>query len=185
MLVSIRLLFSPSPFQPTLVISSHNSVLSQGDYDVVINDYEKAKSLFGNTEVPVFKKGEPVLPQLLKIIHFQYYNLSCFIPEWSPTTKDLQKDQIHLPFINLCCDFLCVSVVYTEVEMRIGSLRSLLLEKLLETPSTLHDQKRYIRSLHACALSVNVIGNNLHTSLLVINLVFSEALQCMLVPGRI
>lgn len=31
--------------------------LSQGDYDVVINDYEKAKSLFGNTEVPVFKKG--------------------------------------------------------------------------------------------------------------------------------
>lgn len=29
----------------------------QGDYDVVINDYEKAKSLFGNTEVPVFKKG--------------------------------------------------------------------------------------------------------------------------------
>lgn len=31
--------------------------LFQGDYDVVINDYEKAKSLFGNTEVPVFKKG--------------------------------------------------------------------------------------------------------------------------------
>lgn len=31
--------------------------LSQGDYDVVINDYEKAKSLFGNTEVPVFQKG--------------------------------------------------------------------------------------------------------------------------------
>lgn len=31
--------------------------LSQGDYDVVINDYEKAKSLFGNTEVAVFKKG--------------------------------------------------------------------------------------------------------------------------------
>ncbi len=30
----------------------------QGDYDVVINDYEKAKSLFGNTEVPVFKKGD-------------------------------------------------------------------------------------------------------------------------------
>lgn len=30
---------------------------SQGDYDVVINDYEKAKSLFGTTEVPVFKKG--------------------------------------------------------------------------------------------------------------------------------
>lgn len=30
----------------------------QGDYDVVINDYEKAKSLFGNTEVPVFKKGK-------------------------------------------------------------------------------------------------------------------------------
>ncbi|XP_072245025.1 exocyst complex component 2 [Leuresthes tenuis] len=67
--------------------------IQKGDYDVVINDYEKAKSLFGNTEVPVFKK------------------------------------------------------VYTEVETRIGALRSLLLEKLLQTPSTLHDQKRYIRYL--------------------------------------
>lgn len=67
--------------------------IQKGDYDVVINDYEKAKSLFGNTEVPVFKK------------------------------------------------------VYAEVETRIRSLRSLLLEKLLQTPSTLHDQKRYIRYL--------------------------------------
>uniref|UniRef100_A0A8C8DPZ5 Exocyst complex component 2 n=1 Tax=Oryzias sinensis TaxID=183150 RepID=A0A8C8DPZ5_9TELE len=67
--------------------------IQKGDYDVVINDYEKAKSLFGNTEVPVFKK------------------------------------------------------VYAEVETRIGALRSLLLEKLLQTPSTLHDQKRYIRYL--------------------------------------
>ncbi|CAN9500749.1 unnamed protein product [Ophioblennius macclurei] len=67
--------------------------IQKGDYDVVINDYEKAKSLFGNTEVPVFKK------------------------------------------------------VYEEVETRIGALRSLLLEKLLQTPSTLHDQKRYIRYL--------------------------------------
>ncbi|KAK7889851.1 hypothetical protein WMY93_025411 [Mugilogobius chulae] len=67
--------------------------IQKGDYDVVINDYEKAKSLFGNTEVPVFKK------------------------------------------------------VYSEVETRINALRSLLLEKLLQTPSTLHDQKRYIRYL--------------------------------------
>ncbi|KAG7316538.1 hypothetical protein KOW79_020079 [Hemibagrus wyckioides] len=67
--------------------------IQKGDYDVVINDYEKAKSLFGNTEVPVFKK------------------------------------------------------VYTEVETRISALRNLLLEKLLEMPSTLHDQKRYIRYL--------------------------------------
>ncbi|XP_064409444.1 exocyst complex component 2 isoform X2 [Latimeria chalumnae] len=67
--------------------------IQKGDYDVVINDYEKAKSLFGNTEVQVFKK------------------------------------------------------VYAEVEMRIECLRKLLLDKLLETPSTLHDQKRYIRYL--------------------------------------
>ncbi|CAL9695491.1 unnamed protein product [Knipowitschia caucasica] len=67
--------------------------IQKGDYDVVINDYEKAKSLFGSTEVPVFKK------------------------------------------------------VYAEVETRINSLRTLLLEKLLQTPSTLHDQKRYIRYL--------------------------------------
>lgn len=67
--------------------------IQKGDYDVVINDYEKAKSLFGNTEVQVFKK------------------------------------------------------VYAEVETRIEALRKLLLDKLLETPSTLHDQKRYIRYL--------------------------------------
>ncbi|KAJ8279896.1 hypothetical protein COCON_G00069620 [Conger conger] len=67
--------------------------IQKGDYDVVINDYEKAKSLFGNTEVQVFRK------------------------------------------------------VYAEVETRISALRSLLLDKLLETPSTLHDQKRYIRYL--------------------------------------
>ncbi|XP_043985638.1 exocyst complex component 2 [Gambusia affinis] len=67
--------------------------IQKGDYDVVINDYEKAKSLFGNTEVAVFKK------------------------------------------------------VYAEVETRVEALRNLLLEKLLETPSTLLDQKRYIRYL--------------------------------------
>ncbi|NXG68645.1 EXOC2 protein, partial [Baryphthengus martii] len=67
--------------------------IQKGDYDVVINDYEKAKSLFGKTEVQVFKK------------------------------------------------------YYAEVETRIESLRELLLDKLLETPSTLHDQKRYIRYL--------------------------------------
>ncbi|XP_013377292.1 PREDICTED: exocyst complex component 2 isoform X2 [Chinchilla lanigera] len=67
--------------------------IQKGDYDVVINDYEKAKSLFGKTEVQVFKK------------------------------------------------------YYAEVETRIEALQELLLDKLLETPSTLHDQKRYIRYL--------------------------------------
>ncbi|XP_053528527.1 exocyst complex component 2 isoform X2 [Artibeus jamaicensis] len=67
--------------------------IQKGDYDVVINDYEKAKSLFGRTEVQVFKK------------------------------------------------------YYAEVETRIEALREFLLDKLLETPSTLHDQKRYIRYL--------------------------------------
>lgn len=39
------------------ICDQYVTFISQGDYDVVINDYEKAKSLFGNTEVPVFKKG--------------------------------------------------------------------------------------------------------------------------------
>ncbi|XP_066479614.1 exocyst complex component 2 [Tiliqua scincoides] len=67
--------------------------IQKGDYDVVINDYEKAKVSFGKTEVQVFKK------------------------------------------------------YYAEVETRVEALRKLLLDKLLETPSTLHDQKRYIRYL--------------------------------------
>ena len=29
----------------------------QGDYNIVINDFEKAKSLFADTDVKVFKKG--------------------------------------------------------------------------------------------------------------------------------
>ncbi|KAL7984543.1 hypothetical protein Chor_003113 [Crotalus horridus] len=78
--------------------------IQKGDYDVVINDYEKAKSLFGKTEVQVFKKWLIVV--------------------------------------------LCFKIVdYAEVETRVEALRKLLLDKLLETPSTLHDQKRYIRYL--------------------------------------
>lgn len=40
---------------------------------------------------------------------------------------------------------VCARAVYAEVETRISALRNLLLDKLLEMPSTLHDQKRYIR----------------------------------------
>lgn len=29
----------------------------QGDYEIVINDYARARSLFHDTEVAVFKKG--------------------------------------------------------------------------------------------------------------------------------
>lgn len=50
---------------PVIIMSSELSFFSQGDYDVVINDYEKAKSLFGNTEVPVFKKGKLISPNFL------------------------------------------------------------------------------------------------------------------------
>lgn len=39
--------------------------------------------------------------------------------------------------------------MYAEVETRIEALRRLLLDKLLQTPSTLHDQKRYIRYEHS------------------------------------
>ena len=35
-----------------------NLGLLQGDYDLVITDYTRAKSLFGDTEVAVFKKGD-------------------------------------------------------------------------------------------------------------------------------
>lgn len=54
--------------------------------------------------------------------------------------KSLNKKKLFRVFI-----FGVFCVVYAEVETRIGALRNLLLDKLLETPSTLHDQKRYIR----------------------------------------
>lgn len=92
---------------------------------MVINDYEKAKSLFGNTEVPVFKKGIFYLFNFFLFFFVLYYPWTFF-------------------FFNDF--FLCAPpVVYAEVETRIEALRSLLLDKLLQTPSTLHDQKRYIR----------------------------------------
>lgn len=52
---------------------------SQGDYDVVINDYEKAKSLFGNTEVAVFKKGS--------FFFFYFCPLWGFLPQQINGTK--------------------------------------------------------------------------------------------------
>ncbi|KAJ8790636.1 hypothetical protein J1605_004609 [Eschrichtius robustus] len=88
---SERIHLPVAPARPAYKSSAFQA--PRGDYDVVINDYEKAKSLFGKTEVQVFKK------------------------------------------------------YYAEVETRIEALRELLLDKLLETPSTLHDQKRYIRYL--------------------------------------
>ena len=33
----------------------------QGDYNIVINDFEKAKSLFADTDVKVFRKGQFIL----------------------------------------------------------------------------------------------------------------------------
>ena len=35
---------------------------TQEEYDIVTNDYEKAKSLFAGTQVKVFKKGTKQLP---------------------------------------------------------------------------------------------------------------------------
>lgn len=56
----------------------------KGDYDVVINDYEKAKSLFGKTEVQVFKKCEfSILLNLILILVGKINNMranSEFLP---------------------------------------------------------------------------------------------------------
>ena len=35
-----------------------NLILLQGDYDLVITDYTRVKSLFGDTEIKVFRKGK-------------------------------------------------------------------------------------------------------------------------------
>ncbi|XP_072169116.1 exocyst complex component 2-like [Diadema setosum] len=67
--------------------------IKKGDYEVVINDYERARQLFSSTEVTAFKK------------------------------------------------------VYDEVENRIRDLQVQLHEKLMELPTPLEDQKRYIRYL--------------------------------------
>lgn len=121
-------------------------LFSKGDYDVVINDYEKAKSLFGNTEVPVFKKGLFTLTTLI-------FLLAVFIFLWN-----------EIFFCSRSCP-----AVYAEVETRIEALRRLLLDKLLQTPSTLHDQKRYIRYecspvKLSCFLSAESEANNVAPS---------------------
>ena len=33
--------------------------LSKGEYEIVANDYDKAKTLFADTKVSIFKKGNP------------------------------------------------------------------------------------------------------------------------------
>ncbi len=55
--------YSPSPLtsHPPILASSSPSpttTITQGEYDIVTNDYERAKSLFDGTQVKVFKKGK-------------------------------------------------------------------------------------------------------------------------------
>ena len=52
----------------------------KGDYDVVINDYEKAKSLFGKTEVQVFKK--------CKIYYFKIFYFAFIGKLWNGFCKE-------------------------------------------------------------------------------------------------
>ncbi|XP_034235592.1 exocyst complex component 2 [Thrips palmi] len=65
--------------------------IKKGDYDAVINDYARVMNLFGNTEVPVFKKVlaevESRIAQLRELLHHRL--------EDAPTTLEAQKKLIR------------------------------------------------------------------------------------------
>ena len=54
----------------------------QGDYNIVINDFEKAKSLFADTDVKVFRKGQFILFVFAVRVCVQndYQWNICFVP---------------------------------------------------------------------------------------------------------
>ena len=58
-------MFMHSQFLFHLPLSIERNI-QKGDYGVVINDYEKAKSLFSDTDVNVFKKGNPAMFNLCR-----------------------------------------------------------------------------------------------------------------------
>lgn len=65
----------------------------------------------------------------------------CLFLSQKATSILLSKFDFKFSSVNLAS----FKIDYAEVEAGIEDLRELLLKKLLETPSTLHDQKRYIR----------------------------------------
>lgn len=88
---------------------------------MVITDYTRAKSLFGDTEVAVFKKGK------LRV----HFSLLWILRIKTPT-------QLYRCFSRVA--------VYKEVENRVEAFRDMLYKKLLHLPLPLDEQKKLIRS---------------------------------------
>lgn len=94
----------------------------KGDYDVVINDYEKAKSLFGKTEVQVFKKCKIQVLLFNGLFCWGFFNLKAKITignisgkysEWGIYYKMWNHSQFYL-FIYLCLVLLDVKKNYSN-----------------------------------------------------------------------
>ena len=76
--------------------------LFQGEYEIVANDYDKAKTLFANTKVSVFKKGEVCVDVCVCVCDLLYCELCSSVlteveNQLSKFREDLKKKLLKLP----------------------------------------------------------------------------------------
>lgn len=67
-----------------------------GDYDVVVNDYSRAKNLFGKTDIPIFKKVMEEVDNRVLNIRKQLFEKVTKMPQSVEQQKKLVKALISL-----------------------------------------------------------------------------------------
>ena len=109
---------------------------TQEEYDIVTNDYEKAKSLFAGTQVKVFKKGQNSCQCSLWFLdHLCLFMCVPLIVPSHHTSYPPSHPHTVTPS----------PLVLEEVENQIRKLREDLRKKLHMLPSTLEEQKKLIK----------------------------------------
>ena len=125
---------------------THTCTHTQEEYDIVTNDYEKAKSLFAGTQVKVFKKGmssfklQHILSSLFSMWSFSPSPSS---PLWLPCTHIPHHHILTHTHSHIC--LFSPHPVLEEVENQIRKLREDLKKKLFVLPSTLEEQRKLIK----------------------------------------
>ena len=80
-----------------------------GEYDVVVNDYSRAKNLFGRTDIPIFKKVMDEVDNRVLGIRKQLFEKVTKMPQSVEQQKKLIKALISLEAQQVCW-FYCVNL---------------------------------------------------------------------------
>ncbi|EDO32546.1 predicted protein [Nematostella vectensis] len=127
--------------------------IQQGDYEMVISDYARAKSLFAETDIKIFKKGsdnsgsDNSSPDNSSSDNSSPDNSSPDNSSPDNSSPDNSSSYYSSPD-NSSSDNSSPDIsVSQEVDLKIEGFRTYLKSKLLDFPSPLEEQKRVIRYL--------------------------------------